>query len=80
MRFLIFAPLLSFLSYEVWSFEVKCLQKLDYLPDHLLLQAIRNHLKGTARSMRVPLGESASVKDILFKLDVFIGMLVPVKL
>ena len=60
-------------SYEVWNFEVKCLQKSDYLPDHLLLQAIRNSLKGTARSMLVPLGESASVKDILLKLDGFYG-------
>ena len=60
-------------SYEVWNFEVKCLQKSDYLPDHLLLQAIRNSLKGTARSMLVPLGESAYVKDILLKLDGFYG-------
>ena len=60
-------------SYEVWNFEVKCLQKSNYLPDHLLLPAIRNSLKGTARSMLVPLGESAYVKDILLKLDGFYG-------
>ena len=50
-------------SYEVWSFELKCLQKSAYLPKHLLLQAIRNSLKGTARSLLVPLGKTASVQS-----------------
>lgn len=60
-------------SYEVWNFEVKCLQNSQYLPEHVLLQSIRNSLKGSARSMLVPLGESASVNDILTKLDGFYG-------
>lgn len=60
-------------SYEVWNFEVKCLRKSDYLPEHLLLQAIRNSLRGTARSMLVPLGENATVENILDKLDGFFG-------
>ena len=60
-------------SYEVWNFEAKCLAKSAYLPEHLLLQAIRNSLKGTARSLLVPLGETASVQDILSKLDGFYG-------
>lgn len=59
--------------YEVWNFEVKCLKNSAYLPDHLLLQAIRNSLKGTARNMLVPLGEGATVDDILQKLDGFYG-------
>ena len=58
-------------SYEVWSLEVKCLQNSGYLPEALLLQAIRNSLKGTARSLLVPLGQDASVSDILSKLDGF---------
>lgn len=65
-------------SYEVWSFEVKCLQRQslqnpNYLPEHMLLQSIRNSLKGVARAMLVPLGEQATVKDILHKLDGFYG-------
>lgn len=60
-------------SFEVWNYEVKCLQNSGYLPDHLLLQAIRNSLRGTARSMLIPLGESATVQDILLKLDGFYG-------
>ena len=39
-------------SYEVWNFEVKCLPKYAYLPEYLLLQAIRNSLEGTARIKR----------------------------
>lgn len=60
-------------SYEVWSYEVKCLQNSHYLPEHVLLYAIRNSLKGSARSLLIPLGESASVTDILHKLDGFYG-------
>ena len=29
-------------TYEVWNFEVKCLQNAHYLPDHIILQAMRN--------------------------------------
>lgn len=62
-------------TYEVWNLEVKCLQKSGLYAgnERLLIQAIRNSLKGTARSMLVPLGEDASVKDILAKLDGFYG-------
>lgn len=61
-------------TYEVWSFEVKCLQNSSYLTDpSILLQAIRNSLRGTARSMLVSLGEKATVADILGKLDGFYG-------
>lgn len=60
-------------TYEVWSFEVKCLQNSQYLPEHVLLQSIRHSLKGSARSIIVPLGETATVADILQKLDVFFG-------
>ena len=48
-------------------------QNYDYLYKYLLLQAIRNSLRRTAYDMRVPLGESASVDDILQKLDGFFG-------
>ena len=42
------------------------------MPEHVL-RAIRTSLKGTARSMLVPLGENASIDDILNKLDGFNG-------
>ena len=60
-------------TYEVWSFEVKCLQQNPLLPEHVVLQSIRTSLKGSARAMLVPLGENATVADILNKLDGFYG-------
>lgn len=60
-------------TYEVWSFEVKCLQNSPYIQEPVLLQSIRNSLKGSARSLLVPLGENATVTDIINKLDGFYG-------
>ena len=60
-------------SFEVWHFEVKCLQKTSTLSEPLLLQSIRNSLRGTPRSILVSLGESASVSDVLDKLNGFYG-------
>lgn len=60
-------------TYDVWSFEVRCLQRTGQYPEHIILQALRNSLKGTARSMLVSLGEGASVNDVLTKLDGFYG-------
>ena len=59
-------------SYEVWQYEVKCLQKSD-LPEHMLLHSIRTSLRGAARDMLIPLGEDASVNDVIGKLDDFYG-------
>ena len=59
-------------SYDVWSFEVGCLKKA-HIPEYLLLQSIHSSLKGIARSMLVPLGETATVQNILDKLDGFYG-------
>ena len=58
-------------TYEVWSLKVKCLQSSSVLPEPILLQSIRNSLKGSARSLLVPLGQNATVADILAKLDGF---------
>ena len=58
-------------TYEVWSLEVKCLQSSSVLPEPILLQSIRNSLKGSARSLLVPLEQNATVADILAKLDGF---------
>lgn len=60
-------------SYEVWNFEVKCLKSNEYLSEHLLLQTMRNSLRGVARDMLIPLRENASVDDILQKQDGFFG-------
>lgn len=60
-------------SYEVWNYEVKCLQNSEYLPEHVLLLSIRTSLRGAARDLLVPLGENATVDQVLNKLDGFYG-------
>lgn len=52
-------------KYEVWNFEVKCLENSGQHPEHILLQAVRNSLKGLARSMLVSVGDKASLEDIM---------------
>ena len=42
-------------NYEVWSFEVKCLQSAE-TPEDVLSQAIRWSLRGLARGMLVHIG------------------------
>ena len=68
------APQKGETTYEVWAFEVKCLKNVHDLPEHTLLQSIRNSLRGSARDMLIPLGELASVDDILEKLEGFYGI------
>ncbi|XP_060566286.1 uncharacterized protein LOC132725219 [Ruditapes philippinarum] len=60
-------------KFDVWQFEVKCLISDSHTPQSLILQAIRNSLKGHARSMLVSVGEHATPSDIIKKLDVFYG-------
>ena len=60
-------------SYDVWSFEVRCLESSGEYPDHMIMQSMRNSLKGTARSMLVTLGKDATIQDMLTKLDGFYG-------
>ena len=59
-------------NYDVRSFEVKCLQNED-VPDYALFQAVRNSLRGLARSMLVPLGGDAMVDDVFEQVDGFYG-------
>lgn len=60
-------------KYEVWNFEVKCLQNSRQYQEHILLLAVRNSLKGLARRMLVSVGDKASLEDIIKKLDGFFG-------
>ena len=60
-------------SYEVWQYEVKCLQKADGLPESVILHSIHSSLRGAAREHLIPMGEDAFVDEILHKLDDFYG-------
>nr|XP_022314752.1 uncharacterized protein LOC111119164 [Crassostrea virginica] len=58
-------------SFDVWSYEVRCLKNQH--PEYIVLQCVRSSLKGVAREMLIPLGESATVDEILQKLEDFYG-------
>ena len=54
------------------SLEVRCLQSNPFTHEHIVfLQAIRDSLKESARSMQKPLGAKATLDDILNKFEGF---------
>ena len=65
-------PIKGDTTFNVWSFEVRCLMKDNCSPS-VLFQAIRRSLRGTARETLVSLGDDATVDDVLTKLNVFFG-------
>ncbi len=60
-------------TYDVWHFEVKCIITDTTFTEPLILQAIRKALRGMARQVLIPLGETASSADIVAKLDGLFG-------
>lgn len=60
-------------SFDVWRFEVMCLQKEKIYPDAHILQAIRRSLKGEARDILLTVGDAASSAEILEKLNGIYG-------
>ncbi|XP_033731308.1 uncharacterized protein LOC117320935 [Pecten maximus] len=60
-------------TFGEWRYEVRCLQHDPDISQNLLMQAIRRSLKGVARRMLRSLGETATVGDILEKLDTLFG-------
>lgn len=52
---------------------MQCLIGDPDIKTNLLIQSIRRSLRGTAKTMLIPLGEKAGVKQILDKLDIFFG-------
>ncbi|XP_061166813.1 paraneoplastic antigen Ma3 homolog [Saccostrea echinata] len=60
-------------SYKEWRFEVQCLMRDPDIKSNILIQSIRRSLRGTAKTMLIPLGEKAGVKQILEKLDILFG-------
>ncbi len=61
------------LDFESWLFEVRCLLKDNDYPVTILTQAVRKSLKGDAGRVVLLLGESASVEEILYKLESVYG-------
>lgn len=63
-------------TYDVWRYELKCIMTDLSISQPIILQAIRRSLRGTARQILIPLGETATSSDILFKFDSLFGTVV----
>ena len=59
-------------SFQRWKYEVKCLKNTG-LQENLLLQAIRRSLRGTPADVLTWMGETATVQEILCKLEGLYG-------
>ena len=55
--------------FEDWRFEVRCLMHDNAVHEDLLLQSVRNSLKGEANRVAMHLGEHATLEDIMLKLE-----------
>ncbi|XP_060594793.1 uncharacterized protein LOC132749121 [Ruditapes philippinarum] len=66
-------PLKGDVTYDVWRYETKCLLSDSSLTENICLQVIRKSLRGSARQVLIPLGEKATLSDILNKLDTLFG-------
>jgi hypothetical protein len=60
-------------SFDVWKFEAKCLLREHLYPDLIIVQCMRNSLKGQARNTLLTLPESATPLHIIDKLEGIYG-------
>ncbi|XP_021341185.1 uncharacterized protein LOC110442076 [Mizuhopecten yessoensis] len=66
-------PLKGDVSYAEWRFEIRCLGEDPEISNSTLVQAMRRSLRGIARRMLIPLGDKATSREILYKLDSLFG-------
>ena len=59
--------------YMEWSNEVHCLMNDPEIKETTFNKSIRRSLRGTAKTMFMPLGEKARVREILDKLNILFG-------
>ena len=55
--------------YDVWRYEVRCLQQDSLYSEEMITKAMRRSLKGDAAKVLVRLGSHAAVTEVLQKLD-----------
>ena len=60
-------------TYEEWRYEVKCTRRDKVYPENVIGQAIRKSLRGPAKREIVQMGPSASVEDIMERLESTFG-------
>ena len=61
------------IDFDVWRYEVNCCVKEGVYTEHAILQAIRNSLKGKARSVLLHVGELPRVSEIIEELEGIYG-------
>lgn len=61
-------------TFELWRYEVRCLQEQKIHPDELIVQAIRRSLKGDAAKILMRLGPKPDIFLILNKMDTVFGI------
>lgn len=59
--------------FEIWRYDVNCLLDEGIYPPHIVREAIRKSLKGSARGVLLHLGEHASVSEIISELEGIYG-------
>ncbi|OWF54733.1 Paraneoplastic antigen-like protein 5 [Mizuhopecten yessoensis] len=60
-------------SFDLWRYEVECLQEEKSYSEDIIKQAIRNSLRGTAVRIAMRLGSKASVEELMRKLKSVYG-------
>ncbi|XP_046566334.1 uncharacterized protein LOC124274986 [Haliotis rubra] len=60
-------------TFDLWTYEVDCLQQLSVYSAAVLEQAIRHSLKGEAARVAMCLGPKATIQDLLRKLQSIYG-------
>ena len=56
-------------TFDVWKYEVKCLIREKNFEDTVLIQSMRNSLKGSARNLLLTIPEVSSPDQVLEKLE-----------
>ena len=60
-------------DYDLWRFEVNCLQTSGTFEEAVILHQVRKSLRGAASRVAMRLGDKASLRDLLSKLDDLYG-------
>ena len=60
-------------TYDLWKYEVSCLQSNDNYSEATILEAIRRSLRGEAARVAMRLGPGVSLRQLMTKFDSIYG-------
>ena len=61
-------------SFEVWKYEIPCVTGDAIYPNALILQAVKRSLKGKSREILLKVDSTATISNILSKLEGIYGI------